>query len=71
MFFGNFKNILENCLKKYSKMTVKSPFSKKFKRKKFFDINGVFKPFTWLFTFVKNQKTECIDFCTKKVFEKC
>ena len=21
MFFGNFKNILENCLKKYSKMT--------------------------------------------------
>ena len=23
------------------------------------------------FTFVKNQKTECIDFYTKKVFEKC
>ena len=23
------------------------------------------------FTFVKIKKTECIDFCTKKVFEKC
>lgn len=67
----------EKVFKNDCKIPVKSPFfkkilkEKKFFQKRFFDTNGVFKPFMWIFTFVKNQKTECIDFCTKKVFEKC
>ena len=66
----------EKVFKNDWKIPVKSPFSKKIKikkffQKRFFDTNGVFKPFMWIFYICKNQKTECIDFCTKKVFEKC